>query len=231
MSSFAEKLDRLFTTIRRPDGSQFTMSDVASAISAAGDVKLSASYLSELRSGRKDNPNIWVVNAIAEYFGQPIEYFVVEGMEPLQRGQAVPEAMGPDLGTIAGRVRALLRALKPNGVADPSDDQLLRWMRQKGHEVDPIELAALRSGGGDVGSDGVVSALAKYLGVPEAILVDEAAANAIIPSLPLLKAMQDKKLRRLALRAGTLDPNDLQRVADLVNRLASDDQADVDLDF
>ena len=82
MSSFAEKLDRLFTTIRRPDGSQFRMSDVASAISAAGEVKLSASYLSELRSGRKDNPNIWVVNAIAEYFGQPIEYFVVEGMEP-----------------------------------------------------------------------------------------------------------------------------------------------------
>ena len=149
----------------------------------------------------------------------------------MQRGQTVPEAMSPDLGTIAGRVRALLRALKPNGVADPSNDQLIRWMRQKGHEVDPLQLAALRSGSGDVGSDGIVSALAKYLGVPEAILVDEAAANAIIPSLPLLKAMQDKKLRRLALRAGTLDPNDLQRVADLVNRLASDDQADVDLDF
>jgi len=230
VSSFAEKLDRLFTTIRKPDGSQFTMSDVASEISAAGDVKLSASYLSELRSGRKDNPNIWVVNAIAEYFGQPIEYFVVEGMEPVQRGRTAPETITPDLGTIAGRVRAVLRALKPNGVADPSNDQLIRWMRQQGHEVNPAALAALRSEG-NLGSDDIVSALAKYLGVPEAILIDEAAANAIIPTLPLLKAMQDKKLRRLALRAGTLDPNDLQRVADLVNRLANVDQADVDLDF
>jgi hypothetical protein len=230
VSSFAEKLDRLFTTIRRPDGSQFTMSDVASEISAAGDVRLSASYLSELRSGRKDNPNIWVVNAIAEYFGQPIEYFVVEGMEPVQRGRTAPETITPDLGTIAGRVRAVLRALKPNGVADPSNDQLIRWMRQQGHEVNPAALVALRSEG-NLGSDDIVSALAKYLGVPEAILIDEAAANAIIPTLPVLKAMQDKKLRRLALRAGTLDPNDLQRVADLVNRLANVDEADVDLDF
>jgi len=230
VSSFAEKLDRLFTTIRRPDGSQFTMSDVASEISAAGEIKLSASYLSELRSGRKDNPNIWVVNAIAEYFGQPIEYFVVEGMEPVQRGRTAPETITPDLGTIAGRVRAVLRALKPNGVADPSNDQLIRWMRQQGHEVNPAALAALRSEG-NLGSDDIVSALAKYLGVPEAILIDEAAANAIIPTLPVLKAMQDKKLRRLALRAGTLDPNDLERVADLVNRLANVDQADVDLDF
>jgi len=230
VSSFAEKLDRLFTTIRRPDGSQFTMSDVASEISAAGEIKLSASYLSELRSGRKDNPNIWVVNAIAEYFGQPIEYFVVEGMEPVQRGRTAPETITPDLGTIAGRVRAVLRALKPNGVADPSNDQLIRWMRQQGHEVNPAALAALRSEG-NLGSDDIVSALAKYLGVPEAILIDEAAANAIIPTLPVLKAMQDKKLRRLALRAGTLDPNDLERVADLVNRLANVDEADVDLDF
>ena len=230
MSSFAEKLDRLFTTMRKPDGSQFTMSDVASEISAAGDVRLSASYLSELRSGRKDNPNIWVVNAIAEYFGQPIEYFVVEGMEPVQRGRTAPETITPDLGTIAGRVRAVLRALKPNGVADPSNDQLIRWMRQQGHEVNPAALAALRSEG-NLGSDDIVSALAKYLGVPEAILIDEAAANAIIPTLPVLKAMQDKKLRRLALRAGTLDPNDLERVADLVNRLANVDEADADLDF
>ena len=230
MSSFAEKLDKLFTTIRRPDGSQFTMADVASEISAAGEIKLSASYLSELRSGRKDNPNIWVVNAIAEYFGQPIEYFVVEGMEPVQRGRTAPETITPDLGTIAGRVRAVLRALKPNGVADPSNDQLIRWMRQHGHEVNPAALAALRSEG-NLGSDDIVSALAKYLGVPEAILIDEAAANAIIPTLPVLKAMQDKKLRRLALRAGTLDPNDLERVADLVNRLANVDEADADLDF
>jgi len=230
VSSFAEKLDRLFTTMRKPDGSQFTMSDVASEISAAGEIKLSASYLSELRSGRKDNPNIWVVNAIAEYFGQPIEYFVVEGMEPVQRGRTAPETITPDLGTIAGRVRAVLRALKPNGVADPSNDQLIRWMRQQGHEVNPAALAALRSEG-NLGSDDIVSALAKYLGVPEAILIDEAAANAIIPTLPVLKAMQDKKLRRLALRAGTLDPNDLERVADLVNRLANVDEADADLDF
>jgi hypothetical protein len=111
-----------------------------------------------------------------------------------------------------------------------STNQLIRWMRQQGHEVNPAALAALRSGG-DVGSADIVSALAKYLGIPEAILIDEAAANAIIPTLPLLKAMQDKKLRRLALRAGTLDPNDLQRVADLVNRLANVDQADIDLDF
>ncbi|RJQ67615.1 helix-turn-helix domain-containing protein [Pseudonocardiaceae bacterium YIM PH 21723] len=74
--SFAEKLNRLFEVIldgrlARP----YRNAEVASAITARGTT-ISDTYIGQLRSGRKDNPTLRHVEALAEFFGVPAAYFL-----------------------------------------------------------------------------------------------------------------------------------------------------------
>ena len=77
----------------------------------------------------------------------------------------------------------------------------------------------------------LASALASYSGVPAAFLTDAAVAQAMAPTIRLMKVMQDQKLRRIALRAHHLDSSDRDRVADLVNRLAGHQDEEDEIDF
>ena len=229
--SFADKLDQLFATIRRPDGSVWSLTDVVGSVNEAGQTKLSASYLSELRSGRKAQPNIWVANALAQFFGQPLEYFVEDDMEPVQPGQRRSAAVSAaDDSTFASRLANLLRTTEPHGVGDPSDEQLARWLIQAGYNVSVKQLAQARQGKGPKPSAALVGALASYLGVPAAYLTDPDVARAMEPQLQLMKVMQNPDIRRIAMRANNLDKSDLERVADLARRLGADLE-DEDLDF
>jgi ESX-1-secreted protein regulator len=148
-ASFREKLERLFVAVRHPDGSQYSLADVAAAVNAEGSAKLSASYLSELRSGRKDNPSIWVVSALARFFGQPIEYFL--------------------------------------------DDR------------DPV---ASRDDHGDA-----------------VVAMDRLSSDD-----RLRRALDSHDVRRIAMRASRLTPEDRDRVADLIERLSDEEHGD-EIDF
>ena len=64
--SLAEKLDALF--LARGDAS---LEDVARAIRQSGGPTVSASYLWLLRTGKKDNPTLRHVEALARHFGVP----------------------------------------------------------------------------------------------------------------------------------------------------------------
>jgi transcriptional regulator with XRE-family HTH domain len=230
--SFADKLDRLFTTVRREDGSAYSITDVAAAITAQGQTKLSASYLSELRSGRKDHPNIWVADALARFFGQPIEYFVEAGMEPVQPGKrAAPAAGGAAISSLAERLNTLIRLAEPHGVTDPSDDQLARWMAQAGHPVAAAAISAARSGESAEPAAELVDQLAAYFEVPAAFLTDAAVAEAMAPQLRLMRMLKDQQVRRIAFRASNLDASDRDRVADLIARLSQAELGDDDIDF
>jgi transcriptional regulator with XRE-family HTH domain len=70
-SSFADKLEHLFETIRKPDGSQYTQAEV---IEGTGDV-LTRVYLWKLRTGRASNPGFHILKAIADFFGVDPNYF------------------------------------------------------------------------------------------------------------------------------------------------------------
>lgn len=72
--SLAEKLDHLFTTVRRRNGQEYSYEEVASLIAAKG-VTISQSYIWQLRKGKKDNPSVKHVQALAEFFGVPANYF------------------------------------------------------------------------------------------------------------------------------------------------------------
>jgi transcriptional regulator with XRE-family HTH domain len=73
-SSLAARLDKLFRTVRRADGKEFSHREVAEGITAAGE-SISHTYVGHLRSGKQDNPTLKHLRALARFFGVPVEYF------------------------------------------------------------------------------------------------------------------------------------------------------------
>ena len=73
--SLADKLNRLFATVRPDPAREYSNEHVAAAIRATG-VSISQSYIWQLRKGRKTNPTLRHLQALAEFFGVPTAYFV-----------------------------------------------------------------------------------------------------------------------------------------------------------
>ena len=73
--TLAEKLDRLFGTLRAPGRPRSSYRAVADAIQAHGGPTLSASYLWQLHKGLKDNPTKRQLEGLAAFFGAPPDYF------------------------------------------------------------------------------------------------------------------------------------------------------------
>jgi transcriptional regulator with XRE-family HTH domain len=73
--SLADKLNHLFAHYRPRDGQEYSNEQVAAAISARGEVKISQSYIWQLRKSKKDNPTYKHLQALAGFFGVPVSYF------------------------------------------------------------------------------------------------------------------------------------------------------------
>lgn len=76
--TLAEKIDRLFTSVRPDNRREYTYEEAAEGIRNRGGETISASYLWELRTGAKDNPRKKHLEAIADFFGVPPAYFFDE---------------------------------------------------------------------------------------------------------------------------------------------------------
>ena len=74
--SIAEKLDRLFRQIRAPGQAEFSSMAVAEAIRAEQGVSISHTYIWQLRTGRRVNPTVAHLTALANFFGVPVAYFL-----------------------------------------------------------------------------------------------------------------------------------------------------------
>ena len=68
----ARALDYLLRTHKDDDGNSVSVENVAAAIDRKG---LSADYIYSLRSGRKRNPTVATLEALASYFGVPVGFF------------------------------------------------------------------------------------------------------------------------------------------------------------
>lgn len=71
MSDLAEKIDRLFKTFTKPDGSEYTYREVEEGTGNA----VTAAYVWRLRTGKADNPGYRVLAALCRFFGVSITYF------------------------------------------------------------------------------------------------------------------------------------------------------------
>ncbi|MEU0398705.1 XRE family transcriptional regulator [Streptomyces sp. NPDC006197] len=73
--TLAEKLDHLFRA--RPNGRSPSHDEVATSINiTAGEKTISATYIWQLRTGRKINPTKKHLEALARYFGVQPAYFL-----------------------------------------------------------------------------------------------------------------------------------------------------------
>ena len=74
MTTFAARLNRLFDTVYPPGRGQYTGAEAVAALVEAG-IKISAPYLSQLRSGNRTNPSAATMAALARFFGVQSAYF------------------------------------------------------------------------------------------------------------------------------------------------------------
>jgi ESX-1-secreted protein regulator len=74
-STLASKIDTLFQVVRRPNREQFSNEDVARACREDTGESFSATYLWQLRTGRRDNPTKRHLEALAHFFHVPVAYF------------------------------------------------------------------------------------------------------------------------------------------------------------
>ena len=71
----AKKIQFLFETVRKPDGSKYTYRDVLNGIAANGGPQLSIGYLSQLVNGVRKNPMLDSLVALAKFFKVPLSFF------------------------------------------------------------------------------------------------------------------------------------------------------------
>jgi transcriptional regulator with XRE-family HTH domain len=74
----AARLDKLFQTVHRPNGGEYAYEEVAAALRARGGPTISATYIWQLRTGKRDNPTKSHLEALAEFFGVSPAYFFDE---------------------------------------------------------------------------------------------------------------------------------------------------------
>jgi transcriptional regulator with XRE-family HTH domain len=96
--TLADRLNRLFATVKPAGRDSFTNQEVAAATG------LSVSLLRYLRSGERDNPTIQTLEALARFFGVPVAYFyddqaagrIDEQLQKLQAMAALQQALQRD---------------------------------------------------------------------------------------------------------------------------------------
>ncbi|MET8628580.1 XRE family transcriptional regulator [Kitasatospora sp. NPDC004669] len=74
-STLADKIDRLFQVVRRPNREPYSNDEVARACREATGESFSATYLWQLRTGRRDNPTKRHLEALATFFQVSPVYF------------------------------------------------------------------------------------------------------------------------------------------------------------
>jgi transcriptional regulator with XRE-family HTH domain len=72
--TFADRLNKLFEVVHPPGRGPHTSAEVISALQAEG-LRVSAPYLSQLRTGQRTNPSADVMAAIARFFRIDPRYF------------------------------------------------------------------------------------------------------------------------------------------------------------
>jgi transcriptional regulator with XRE-family HTH domain len=121
--SLADRLDLLFRSITKDDGSEYSLREVADAINASGGM-ISHAQIGFLRTGAKDNPNLRHLRSLADFFGVSVGYLAGDpGSENELRQRRVPTRLGGDLEPVARLAREFLAAAEawePERDAEPN---------------------------------------------------------------------------------------------------------------
>ncbi|MDH6580671.1 helix-turn-helix domain-containing protein [Kitasatospora sp. MAP5-34] len=137
-ASLADRIERLFHIVRRPNGDAHSNEEVARACRETTGESFSATYLWQLRTGRRDNPTKRHLEALAQFFQVPPAYFFEEDGQSARiaeeltllgalRDAGVREValravtLSPEgLGTISDMIEAIARRERGAGTRRPS---------------------------------------------------------------------------------------------------------------
>lgn len=75
VEGLSDRLNHLFSIVPRPDGRGLWNNDQAAAALAAAGTYMSAPYIGQLRSGKRNNPSARNLAALARLFAVPVDYF------------------------------------------------------------------------------------------------------------------------------------------------------------
>jgi transcriptional regulator with XRE-family HTH domain len=111
--TLASKLNHLFVNKTLRDGQEYSNEQVAAAITAQGEVKISQSYIWQLRKAKKDNPTFKHLQALAGFFGVPVSYFFDDEVtDRVDQQLATLKSEQARLNEIAGSSEAQLMAMR-----------------------------------------------------------------------------------------------------------------------
>jgi transcriptional regulator with XRE-family HTH domain len=121
--TFAEKLDRLFKTVTKSSGEEYSPEE----IHVASNKAITSSYIYRLRAGKSTNPTIEKVKVLADFFGVDPAYFFAE--------QATEPEVDPDRLISSIALRARMMDMKT------VEDMLLliKSVREKGDNMEANE--------------------------------------------------------------------------------------------
>jgi transcriptional regulator with XRE-family HTH domain len=115
--SLADKLNHLFATVKPRTGQEFSNEHVVRAIAERSGVTISQSYIWQLRKGKKDNPTLKHLQALADFFGVPAAYFFDD--------------------EVAGRIEEQLGALAAEQARLNEQGSQVRLMAMRAGELSP----------------------------------------------------------------------------------------------
>ncbi|MGQ7350647.1 helix-turn-helix domain-containing protein [Quadrisphaera oryzae] len=143
--SLADKVDHLFRTVRSSRG-EYTYEQVASEIRDAGGPTISAAYVWMLRNGKRDNPTMKHLEALASFFGVPAAYFFDD---------EVSRAVNEQLSLVAAMRDAGVRkiAMRASGLSSESLGTIVD-MIERVRALEGLPEGADGSDAGDAASDG-----------------------------------------------------------------------------
>jgi transcriptional regulator with XRE-family HTH domain len=84
--TLAERLEKLFDEVRKPDGKKYTQAEVVAGTQGV----LTRVYLWKLRTGRAANPSFHVVQALAGFFGVDVDYFARSEADAAEEATRAP---------------------------------------------------------------------------------------------------------------------------------------------
>lgn len=116
-STLAAKVDYLFTTVHPPGRGPYSNPEVSAAIEADGQVSCSASFLYLLRTGKRSNPSLLRLTALAKFFGVDPAFFFNDDVT-----HAVAEELEFVVAMRDAGVKGL--AMRAAGLSEISLDQL-----------------------------------------------------------------------------------------------------------
>ena len=103
--TFAERLSALIESARAGGLAPHSYREISAAVERAGGPAMSPAYLQQLATGKRVNPKIHYVEALAKLFGVPVTYFFDD--EPTADADADADGAAGEAKLMAMRAREL----------------------------------------------------------------------------------------------------------------------------